>query len=46
MSVATFEGFEARMDPVPAVGAQTESILGELGYGAAGIAALKAAGAI
>jgi itaconate CoA-transferase len=46
LPAATFEGFGARMDPVPAVGAQTDLILGELGYGAAEIAALKAAGAV
>ena len=34
------------MDPVPAVGQHTESILRELGYGDAAIAALRAAGAI
>jgi itaconate CoA-transferase len=46
LPAATFEGFEARMDPVPAVGQQTELILGELGYSVAQIAELKAAGAI
>ncbi len=46
LPAATFEGFEARMDPVPAVGQQTDSILAELGYDASGIAALKAAGAV
>ena len=46
LPAATFEGFEARMDPVPAIGAQTDLILGELGYSAAQIAELKAAGAI
>ena len=46
LPAATFEGFEARMDPVPAVGQHTDAILGELGYGAAEIAELKAAGAI
>ena len=46
LPAATFEGFEARMDPVPAVGQHTDSILGELGYGAEQISALKAAGAV
>ncbi len=46
LPAATFEGFEARMDPVPAVGAHTDLILGELGYDAAQIAELKAAGAV
>lgn len=46
LPAATFEGFEARMDPVPAVGAHTDAILGELGYGAAQIAELKKAGAV
>ena len=46
LPAATFEGFEARMDPVPAIGAHTEMILGELGYGAAEISALRAAGAV
>lgn len=46
LPAATFGGFEARMDPVPAVGQQTEAILGELGYGAEQIAVLKAAGAV
>ncbi|HKA42790.1 MAG TPA: CaiB/BaiF CoA-transferase family protein [Burkholderiales bacterium] len=43
---ATVSGFEARMDPVPRIGEHSESILGELGYGAAEIAALRAEGAI
>jgi itaconate CoA-transferase len=40
------DGFDYRMDPVPAVGEHTEAILAELGYGAADIAALGAAGAV
>ncbi|MBU7573283.1 MAG: CoA transferase [Hydrogenophaga sp.] len=35
-----------RMDPVPALGEHTDAILAELGYGADGIAALRAAKAI
>lgn len=35
-----------RMDPVPALGQHTDAILAELGYGADGIAALRAAKAI
>jgi itaconate CoA-transferase len=46
LPAATFEGFEARMDPVPAVGEHTDAILGGLGYGAADIARLRAAGAV
>ena len=39
-------GFEPRMDPVPALGQQTRSILAELGYGEADIARMAADGAI
>lgn len=46
LPAATFEGFEARMDPVPAIGAQTDLILGALGYSPEQIAELKAAGAV
>jgi itaconate CoA-transferase len=35
-----------RMDPVPALGAHTDAILREIGYAAAAIAELRAAGAI
>jgi itaconate CoA-transferase len=40
------DGVDVRMDPVPALGAHTDAILGELGYDAAQVAALRAAGAI
>jgi crotonobetainyl-CoA:carnitine CoA-transferase CaiB-like acyl-CoA transferase len=46
LPAATFEGFEARMDPVPAVGAHTDLILGELGYSAAQVAELKKTSAV
>lgn len=38
--------FEPRMDDIPALGAHSRSVLGELGYAAAEIDALAAAGAI
>jgi crotonobetainyl-CoA:carnitine CoA-transferase CaiB-like acyl-CoA transferase len=40
------DGFEPRLDPVPALGEHSRSILAELGYGEADIARLAAAGAI
>jgi itaconate CoA-transferase len=43
---ATISGFEARIDAVPGVGEHTDTILGEVGYSGANIAALRAAGAI
>ncbi len=42
----TFEDVEAAMGPVPALGADTDAVLGELGYACADIAALRAAGAV
>lgn len=39
-------GHEPRMDAVPAVGQHTDAILGELGYGAGEIAAMRAGGAV
>ncbi len=39
-------GWQARMDPIPALGEHTSSILGELGYGSETIAALRNEGAI
>ena len=41
---AGIDGVEPRMDPVPELGAHTESILQELGYDAATVAAWRAAG--
>ena len=41
---ATIDGVEPRMEEVPELGAHTESILEELGYDAATIAAWRAAG--
>ncbi|MDA0301469.1 MAG: CaiB/BaiF CoA-transferase family protein [Chloroflexi bacterium] len=43
---ATFEGMEAHMGAIPAVGAHTDAILTELGYDAAQIARLQQAGAV
>ncbi|MFH8449284.1 CaiB/BaiF CoA transferase family protein [Streptomyces fungicidicus] len=43
---ADLAGLPARMDPVPAVGEHTESILRELGRSAEEIAALRAAGVV
>ncbi len=43
---ASYTGFEARMDPVPAVGEHTDAILAGLGYSAAEIAALRTEGAV
>lgn len=43
---ATLPDFEARMDPIPAVGEHTERVLADLGYSAAEITALKSGGAV
>ena len=43
---ATISGVNARMDPIPAIGEHTESILAELGFSSAEIASLNAAEAI
>jgi itaconate CoA-transferase len=40
------DSFDCRMDPIPALGEHTGSILAELGYGAAEIARLRQAGAV
>jgi itaconate CoA-transferase len=42
----SFTDVEARMGAVPALGADTDAVLGELGYDAAAIAALRAEGAV
>ncbi len=42
----TMPGFEARLDPVPALGAHTDRVLAGLGYAMDEIAALRAAGAV
>jgi len=40
------EVFDARMDPIPAIGQHTDAILREIGYGDAQIAQLRAGGVI
>jgi itaconate CoA-transferase len=43
---ANDDSFDCRMDPIPALGEHTESILAELGYGSADIERLRAEGAV
>ncbi len=43
---ASYSGFEARMDPIPAVGEHTDAILQGLGYSTVDIAELHAGGAV
>ena len=43
---AASDGFDYRMDPIPAVGEHTDAILRELGYDAQAIATLRAANAV
>jgi itaconate CoA-transferase len=43
---ADSDRFDCRMDPIPALGEHTDAILAELGYGAADIVRLHAAGAV
>ena len=42
----TMSGFEARLDPVPALGEHTDRVLAELGYSTVEIGALRAGGAV
>ena len=42
----TMPEFEARLDPVPAIGEHTDRVLAELGYGAGEIATLRSAKAV
>ena len=37
----TFEEFEARMDPIPSLGAHTEQVLMDIGYSGADIAPFR-----
>jgi len=46
MPPAGNDSFDCRMDPIPALGEHTDSILAELGYAAADIARLREAGAV
>jgi formyl-CoA transferase len=43
---ASFDGIEARMDPIPSIGQHTQSILAELGYTDREIETLKRAAAV
>ena len=42
----TMSGFEARLDPIPAIGEHTDRVLAELGFGAGEIAALHASNTV
>ena len=42
----TMSGFEARLDPIPAIGEHTDKVLAELGFGASEIAALHASNTV
>ena len=46
MPPATIDGVETVMGPVPEVGADTDRILSDIGYGAEDIAALRKEGVI
>src|SRR6476661_639367 len=43
---ASFDGIEARMDPIPSIGQHTESILAELGYTESEVETLKRGAAV
>jgi itaconate CoA-transferase len=43
---ASFEGVDARMDPIPSIGQHTEGILAELGYAPSDIAQLRQSGGV
>jgi itaconate CoA-transferase len=43
---ASFDGIEARMDPIPSIGQHTDSILAELGYTESEVETLKRGAAV